>query len=85
MAYKTDFSKIDIGISTSYLVLQAQELGIGTCILGWFNEKKLKKILDIPRQKKIELVISMGYPPKAMDLCEKKIKDWPEVCGINQY
>ena len=37
----TDFRHIDIGIACEQFVLQAQELGIGTCILGWFNGKKL--------------------------------------------
>ena len=58
----TNFRLIDTGIACSHVVLQAQELGIGSCILGWFNHKKLKKALNIPRNKKVELVIALGYP-----------------------
>jgi nitroreductase len=43
-------------------MLQAAEEGIGTCWLGWFNEKAVKKALNIPRSKKIDTLISVGYP-----------------------
>ena len=42
--------------------LEATELGLGTCILGCFNEEKLKSSFRIPSPKKIALVIAMGYP-----------------------
>jgi len=38
-----DFKLIDMGIATQHFCLQAHELGLGTCMLGWFDEKKLKK------------------------------------------
>lgn len=79
-----DYKRIDIGIACAHLVLQAQELGIGSCILGWFNEGKLKKILNIPRSKRIELVISMGYPGKYISK-EKNLKDKKEVLAFNGY
>ena len=80
----TDFKRIDIGIACEHLVLQAQELGIGTCILGWFNEKRLKKILSVPLSKKIELVISLGYPLPAK-IPGKHLKDKNEVISFNEY
>ncbi len=61
---KMDYSLIDIGIACDHLTLQAQELGIGSCLIGWFNEKKLKKILDVSHKEKIDLLISLGYPAK---------------------
>ena len=81
---KTDFRRIDIGIACAHIVLRARELGIGTCILGWFNEKKLKKILSVPYGKRIELVISMGYPTNR-EVPEKVLKDKAEVLGFNSY
>jgi len=80
----TNFRRIDIGIACEHLVLQAQELGIGTCILGWFNEKKLKKILFIPASKKIELVIALGYPEQS-EFPERHLKDKDEVVSFNTY
>ena len=80
----TDFKRIDTGIACAHLVLQARELGIGTCILGWFNEKMLKKILSVPPMKKIELVIALGYPAQP-EVPEKHLKDKNEVCSFNKY
>lgn len=65
------YSLIDIGIACEHLILQAEEEGLGSCWLGWFNEKALKKILDIPRNKKIDIVIGLGYPEK------NEVKDKP--------
>ncbi len=81
---KTDFRRIDIGIACEHLVLQAQELGIGTCILGWFNERKLKKILSVPFYKKIELVVALGYPTGS-ELPERKLKHKGMVLAFNEY
>ncbi len=53
---------IDLGIACEHLVLRARELGIGTCYLGWFNERKVKKVLGIPKTKRVHIIISMGYP-----------------------
>ncbi len=61
---KVDFSLIDIGIACDHLTLQAEELGVGSCWIGWFNEKELKKILEIPKKDKIDVIISLGYPEK---------------------
>jgi len=57
----TRYSLIDIGIAGEHLALQAAELGIGTCWIGWFDEKQLKKELGLSRLKKIHVVFAMGY------------------------
>jgi nitroreductase len=56
------YSLIDIGIACEHLILQAAEEGLGTCWLGWFNEKEVKHFLGLPRGTKIDILISMGYP-----------------------
>ena len=61
------YSLIDIAIACEHLILQAEEEGLGTCWLGWFDEKKVKKILGIPQRKKIDIIISMGYSETAHD------------------
>ena len=75
------FNHIDIGITTEHFCLQAAEEGLGTCIMGWFDEKKIKKILNIPRSKRIDLIISLGYP--ASDKIRKKHRT--EIDGIRSY
>ena len=56
------YNLIDIGIACDHLTLQAAELGLGTCWLGWFYEKEMKKILGLPKSTKIDVVLSLGYP-----------------------
>lgn len=68
---KTDYYLIDIGIACEHLVLQATELGLATCYIGYFNEKEIRKILNIPKKYKIVLLIAIGYP----DEKEKKLKN----------
>lgn len=56
------YSLIDLGIACEHFILQAAEDGVGTCWLGWFNEKSVKQVLGLPRDAKVDVVISMGYP-----------------------
>ena len=53
---------IDIGIAGEHFVLQAQELGLGTCWIGWFDEQPVKSLLHVPKDKRIDVLISLGYP-----------------------
>lgn len=76
---------IDIGIAAGHFCLQATELGVGTCMIGWFDEKKLQKLLNIPSGKSIGLVISAGYPEKGYKLRTKIRKGLNEVSGWNGY
>jgi nitroreductase len=43
---KKEYPLIDIGIAAEHICLQAAELGIGSCILGWFDERKVKEHED---------------------------------------
>ncbi len=70
---------IDIGIACEHFTLRAAELGIGTCILGWFNEAAVKKLLDIPKTKKVEIILSMGYPAENFQPREKNRKSLSEI------
>lgn len=56
-----NYSLIDIGIATASIVYQAAAEGLGSCILGWFDENQIRKLLGVPRSKRIEVVISIGY------------------------
>jgi nitroreductase len=56
------FTLIDLGIAAAHFCLQAQSEGLGTCMLGWFKEEKIKKLLHIPSGKRLILIITLGYP-----------------------
>ena len=58
------YSLIDLGIACEHLVLQAAEDGVGSCWLGWFDEKAVKRHLGLPRSARVDVIISLGYPEK---------------------
>ena len=80
---KKNFSLMDIGIAAEHFCLQAAEEGLGTCIIGWFNEKKIKKILSIPKLKRVELVITVGFSADER-IPLKKRKSMDEILGCNK-
>ena len=83
MLKKKDYCMLDLGIAVEHFCLQATELGLGTCILGWFDEKKVAALLQVPRGKRIPLLIAVGYPSKEQ---RKKVrKPLEEVASFNKY
>jgi len=78
-----DYSLIDTGIAAGYICLQAAAEGLGSCMLGWFDEKKVKKALGIPTGKRAELIITLGYPEGPYR--EKRRKPTEEVVSYNRY
>lgn len=78
-----DYSHIDIGIATASMVYQATAEGLGTCILGWFDDDRVKKILGIPRSRKVELILTLGYTTNQVR--SKLRKPLEEVVSYNKY
>ncbi len=78
------YTLIDLGIAAEHFCLQAVSEGLGTCILGWFNENKVKKLLNIPGNKRAELIITLGYPASD-EIREKKRKNLEEIYSYNSY
>ncbi len=54
--------EIDAGIGGQHLALAAHALGLGACWIGWFNENKIKKLFQIPKNYKVMALIPCGYP-----------------------
>jgi nitroreductase len=77
------YPHMDLGIATAHLTLAATELGLGSCIVGWFNEKKLREVLNIPSSKRPILVITLGYSTQPTR--EKKRKKTEDVVKYNKY
>ena len=76
---------IDIGIAAEHFCLQATELGLGTCLIGWFEEAKIKKLLQIPSDKSIGLLISVGYAVDGYTQRTKIRKSMEEMVRYNSY
>jgi nitroreductase len=79
-----DFSLMDIGIAAEHFCLQAAEEGLGTCMLGWFSEKPVKKLLGVPASRRVELVISVGFAADT-SIPEKRRKLTTEIASWNKY
>ena len=77
-----DYRSIDIGIAAAYLTAEATAQGLGTCILGWFDDQKIRSIcgLDEP----VRLVITLGYAAENDKLREKKRKDFTELVTVKE-
>lgn len=80
-----EYPMYDIGIAATHFCLQATELGLGTCMIGWFDEKKIKMLLNIPEKRKVGLLITLGYPPDDYKLRKKIRKPMEQICGFNAY
>ena len=81
---KKPFAFFDIGIAAEHFCLQATEEGLGTCMLGWFNEKTIAKRLGIPKNKRVELLITVGYAAKD-EIRQKQRKELDEIRSYNSY
>ena len=66
-----DYRSIDIGIAAAYLTAEAAAQGLGTCILGWLDDKKIREICHLEHP--VRLVVTVGYPADTPR--EKKRKD----------
>ena len=75
-----DYRSIDIGIMTAYLTAEATAQGLSTCILGWLDDKELRRICGI--DEKVRLVVSLGYAKADDKLRQKKRKDIQELVKV---
>jgi nitroreductase len=79
-----DFALIDMGIAAVQFCLQATEEGLGTCILGWFDEKGAKMLLGVPAESRVYLMITLGYAASG-EIRPKKRKRMDEIAYYNRY
>lgn len=80
-----EFPLIDIGVAATHFCLQAAELGLGTCMLGWFDEKKVRKLLGIPKGKRIGLLITLGYAADGYRTRPKIRKEVEDMSRLDSY
>lgn len=72
-----DYRSVDIGIAAAYLTAEAQTQGLSSCILGWFDNKKLQGLLNLTQP--VRLVICLGYAKPDDPLRPKKRKDLDQL------
>ncbi len=81
----TKYYLIDIGIACEHFVLEAEDLGLGTCWIGWFNEGAVKSVLNIPKDKKIDILIALGYYDKEKAHPEHGKEPMDKIASFNCY
>ena len=80
---KNDYRSMDIGIVCAYITAEAAAQGLGTCILGWFDDEKIREICHL--EQPVRLVITLGYPHPDDVLRQKKRKAMQELVSyINE-
>ena len=72
-----DYRSIDIGIAVAYLTAEAESEGLGSCIIGWLDSKKIGKICGFSDT--VRLVVALGYPKEGDPHREKKRKASDEL------
>jgi nitroreductase len=82
---KRSWKLMDLGMAAEHFCLQAEEEGLGTCMIGWYNEKEIKDLLSIPKDKDLSLLISLGYAPEGYKLRQKSRKSIDEMTSFNKY
>ena len=78
-----DYAQMDLGVVAAHIVLAAQAEGLGSCIVGWFNEPKMLELLSIPDSKRVWLDIIIGY--SVQPVRAKKRKAFNEIVSYNKY
>ncbi len=76
------YAEMDIGMCIMNMCVMAESLGVGTCILGSFDEKRSKEIAEIPADKSIKLILSLGYASENYPIRDKKRKSTEEILKI---
>jgi nitroreductase len=77
------FILLDMGIAGEHVVLQAEELGLATCWMGWFDYRKVRKVLGIPRTFKVVAMMPLGYAEKR-PTSEPPRKTYEEIVSFNK-
>ena len=75
-----DYRSMDIGIAAAYLTAEAAAQGLGSCILGWLDDEKLRTLCGLSQP--VRLVITLGYPREGDPLRTKKRKEISQLVAF---
>ncbi len=74
---------VDVSIACAFMILQAYELGLGTCWIGAFSEDGVKRILKIPEHVRVVAMTPVGYPNQSPS--QKSRKDIDQIVCLEKY
>lgn len=79
------FELMDIGIAAEHFCLQASDEGLGCCMMGWFDEGAIRRLLGVPRDRRVALVITLGYPAAGWQAARRPRKPPERMRSYNRY
>lgn len=77
-----DYRSMDIGIAAAYITAEAAAQGLGSCMLGWLDDEKIRAICGLDGA--VRLVVTIGYAKEGDELRPKKRKDLEELVTVKE-
>lgn len=74
---------VDASIAASYIMIEAHELGLGTCWLGNFQQQPAKDMLGVPEDWDVVVLLTLGYPDESPSMTRRKAME--EVASHNKF
>lgn len=66
---------VNLGFTIQNICLEAYELGLGTCVVGWFDREKAKKLLGVPVGWNVAYLVPLGYPAESPKSKRRKLEE----------
>ena len=76
---------LDVGICFDHLLLAATDEGLGTCWVGYFDEKRVKDLLEIPENERVIAITPIGYPEEGYAPKNTTRKPLNEIARVNDW
>lgn len=82
---------VDVSIAMEHMVLEATELGLGTCWIGSFDEQVVREVAKIPERFSVVALLALGYPREGADLMGalvhaiRRRKRIEEIASLDEY
>jgi nitroreductase len=74
---------VDLAIAVDHMTLKAVEEGLGTCWIGHFEQEKVKEILNVPKEYKVVVLLTLGYPADSPS--PKRRKSLEELISYERF
>jgi len=80
-----DYHRIDVAIAVEHMVLTATDLGVDSCIVGWFSRRKAKRILKLPASMEVVLLLILGYRREQHQLPARQRRKLKDIVSFESY
>jgi nitroreductase len=80
---RSPITLLDIGMAAENIMLECLDLGLGSCAIVSFNAEPVKRLLEIPEELSLVLLLSIGYPEGEPRHRPKKVLD--EIAHCERY